>query len=40
MIFIPCKDGKSHSPEEDIRLEDAAIGTQILADTVLRIARR
>jgi hydantoinase/carbamoylase family amidase len=39
MIFIPCKEGKSHSPEEDIRLEDAAVGTQILADTILRLAR-
>ena len=40
MIFIPCKGGKSHSPEESIRLEDAALGTQILADTILRLARR
>ena len=39
MIFIPCKEGKSHSPEESIRLEDAALGTQILADTILRLAR-
>jgi hydantoinase/carbamoylase family amidase len=38
MIFIPCKDGKSHSPEEDIRLGDAAVGTQILAATILRLA--
>ena len=38
MIFIPCKGGKSHSPEESIRLEDAALGTQILADTILRLA--
>ena len=39
MIFIPCKEGKSHSPEESIRLEDAALGTQILTDTILRLAR-
>ena len=39
MIFIPCKQGKSHSPEEAIRMEDAALGTQILADTILRLAR-
>jgi hydantoinase/carbamoylase family amidase len=39
MIFIPCKEGKSHSPEESIRLEDAVIGTQILADTILGLAR-
>jgi hydantoinase/carbamoylase family amidase len=39
MIFIPCKEGISHSPEESIRLEDAATGTQILTDTVLRLVR-
>jgi len=38
MIFIPCKDGKSHCPEESIRWEDAAIGAQVLADTIVRIA--
>lgn len=39
MIFIPCKEGISHSPEESINLHDAATGTQILADTILRLAR-
>jgi hydantoinase/carbamoylase family amidase len=38
MIFIPCLEGKSHCPEEEIRFEDAAVGTQILADTMMRIA--
>jgi hydantoinase/carbamoylase family amidase len=38
MIFIPCKEGKSHCPEEDIRYEDAATAAQVLADTVMRIA--
>jgi hydantoinase/carbamoylase family amidase len=38
MIFIPCKEGKSHCPEESIRWKDAAIGAQILADTIMRIA--
>ncbi len=38
MIFIPCKGGKSHSPEESIRPKDAATGTQILTDTILRLA--
>jgi N-carbamoyl-L-amino-acid hydrolase len=37
MIFIPCLEGKSHCPEESIRWEDAAVGTQILADTIMRI---
>lgn len=38
MIFIPCLEGKSHCPDEEIRFEDAAVGTQILADTMMRIA--
>ncbi|MBW2307878.1 MAG: Zn-dependent hydrolase [Deltaproteobacteria bacterium] len=38
MIFIPCVNGKSHCPDEEIRWEDAAVGAQILADTVIRIA--
>lgn len=38
MIFIPCKEGKSHCPEEEISWDDAAIGAQILADTAMRIA--
>jgi hydantoinase/carbamoylase family amidase len=38
MIFIPCVEGKSHCPEEAIRIEDAVLGTQILADSILRIA--
>ena len=39
MIFIPCKEGKSHCPEEAIRWEDAATGAQILADTIMKIAQ-
>jgi hydantoinase/carbamoylase family amidase len=38
MIFIPCKEGKSHCPEESIRWKDAATGAQVLADTIMRIA--
>ena len=38
MIFVPSLDGKSHCPEEAIRWEDAALGAQILADTIMRIA--
>jgi len=40
MIFIPCQEGKSHCPEEAIRFEEAAIGTQILADTLLRLSQK
>jgi acetylornithine deacetylase/succinyl-diaminopimelate desuccinylase-like protein len=38
MIFIPCLEGKSHCPDEAIRWEDAALGAQILAETMMRIA--
>jgi N-carbamoyl-L-amino-acid hydrolase len=37
MIFVPCIGGKSHCPEEAIRWQDAALGAQILADTMMRI---
>jgi beta-ureidopropionase / N-carbamoyl-L-amino-acid hydrolase len=38
MIFIPSVEGKSHCPEEAIRIEDAVLGTQVLADSILHIA--
>ncbi len=38
MIFIPCADGKSHCPDENITWKDAATGAHILADTVMRVA--
>ena len=38
MIFIPCKEGKSHCPEETIRLENAVLGTQVLAETIFCLA--
>ena len=38
MIFIPCVEGKSHCPDEAIRWEEAALGAQILAETMMRIA--
>ncbi len=37
MIFIPCKEGKSHGPDEAIRWEDAVLSAQVLADAVIRI---
>lgn len=40
MIFIPCREGISHCPEETVRDEDAAIGTQILTDTILRLSHK
>ena len=36
MVFVPCKDGLSHNPEEYCEASDCAIGTQVLIDAVLR----
>ncbi|MHB8096019.1 MAG: allantoate amidohydrolase [Candidatus Aminicenantales bacterium] len=38
MIFIPCLDGISHSPEENIRWEDLAKGANLLLRTLVRLA--
>ncbi|KJZ79604.1 hypothetical protein HIM_01073 [Hirsutella minnesotensis 3608] len=35
MIFVPCKDGVSHHPEEYCSPGDCATGTQVLLDSVL-----
>ena len=36
MIFVPCKGGISHNPEEFSSPEDCARGAQVLGDAVLR----
>ncbi|MGB7297672.1 MAG: M20 family metallo-hydrolase [Candidatus Aminicenantales bacterium] len=38
MIFIPCRDGISHSPEEMIDWEDLESGANLLLRTLLRLA--
>ena len=38
MIFVPSKDGISHSPEEYTSYEQLAAGTEILAETLLKLA--
>jgi N-carbamoyl-L-amino-acid hydrolase len=35
MIFVPCKDGRSHTPEEWAEPADCAKGTRVLAETLL-----
>ena len=35
MVFIPCRDGRSHDPEEWITAHDAANGTRVLADAIM-----
>ena len=37
MIFVPSKDGISHSPEEFTEWKDIATGFQVLFDTVMRL---
>lgn len=38
MIFVRCKDGISHNPQEYASPEDIALGTELLYRTALRIA--
>jgi beta-ureidopropionase / N-carbamoyl-L-amino-acid hydrolase len=40
MIFVPCKDGRSHTPDESARIEDIALGAQVLLDAVLALDRQ
>jgi len=39
MLFIPCRDGKSHSPEEWAEPDAIATGAAIIAEAVLRVDR-
>ncbi len=34
MIFVPCKDGRSHSPDELATTDDIALGAAVLLDAV------
>ncbi|HDJ23510.1 MAG TPA: Zn-dependent hydrolase [Candidatus Aminicenantes bacterium] len=38
LIFIPCEDGISHSPEENIRWEDLEKGANLLLNAMVRLA--
>ena len=38
MIFVPSRDGLSHCPQEYTRLEDIALGCEILLATVVQLA--
>ena len=37
MVFVPCRDGRSHTPEEFAETEAIALGTEVLLETVLRL---
>jgi beta-ureidopropionase / N-carbamoyl-L-amino-acid hydrolase len=39
MIFVPCREGRSHVPEEWAEPADCARGTQVLAETLLLLDR-
>ncbi|KAI6361101.1 hypothetical protein MCOR25_006566 [Pyricularia grisea] len=36
MIFVPCRDGVSHNPEEYTSPEDCALGADVLLQSILR----
>jgi N-carbamoyl-L-amino-acid hydrolase len=38
MIFIPCRDGVSHRPDEFASSEAIARGTAVLADTLVHLS--
>ena len=35
MVFVPCKDGISHSPEEDAEPADAALGAEVMLNAIM-----
>ena len=38
MIFVPSEEGISHNPQEYTRIEDIALGTQLLTHVLLGLA--
>ncbi len=38
MIFVPCKDGVSHNESESATQVDCAAGSDVLLQTILRLA--
>jgi beta-ureidopropionase / N-carbamoyl-L-amino-acid hydrolase len=40
MIFVPCREGRSHTPEEWAETEDCANGAHVLAETLILLDRR
>jgi N-carbamoyl-L-amino-acid hydrolase len=39
MVFIPCKDGRSHTPEEWADAQALAAGTEVLLEAILEVDR-
>lgn len=40
MVFIPCREGRSHAPEEWAENDDIALGAAVLYETVLKLDRQ
>jgi len=40
MIFVPCRDGRSHTPDEWAEPADCAKGARVLAETLILLDRR
>ena len=40
MLFVPCRGGVSHSPEEYVSPEQLALGAEVLAEAMAELARR
>jgi len=40
MVFVPCKDGISHSPEEDADPADAALGVEVMLNAIVALSER
>lgn len=38
MMFVPCRDGRSHTPEEYVKPEDVATGVAVLANAMIQLA--
>ncbi len=38
MVFVPCRDGLSHTPEEDADPDDAALGVQVMLGAIQSLA--
>ena len=35
MIFVPCREGRSHCPEEWAETDDIALGAEVMAEAVI-----
>ncbi|CUX48444.1 Zn-dependent hydrolase [Agrobacterium genomosp. 13] len=40
MLFVPCRDGRSHCPEEWADAADLALAAEVLANTIIELERK